>query len=190
MKERIGRRKGRTRSRTRAVRAACALLALAIAALPAIAQEEPGQTHWQTPPDTRGLPREDTAIMLSVVGTAVSAASFFASYGLGHFGLVPLFAGPSLGAMYGGLWGRALIFTGLRFAGTLALAAAAYDHDALGLAYVWVGGMALSAVIEIATVGHAVHTRNERRLAQRGLKVEAAPFALPKGGGIQVRLSF
>lgn len=190
MKDRNGRWNGRTRCRKSRVRAACAILAMALAALPAVAQEEPGQTHWQTPPDYRGLPREDTAIMLSVVGTAAAAASFLASYRLGYFGLVPLFAGPSLGAMYGGLWGRALIFTGLRFAGTLALLGAAYDHDALGLAYVWVGGMALSAVIEIATVGHAVHTRNERRLAQRGLKVDAAPFALPKGGGIQVRLSF
>jgi hypothetical protein len=125
------------------------------------------------------------------VGTTAAVASFFAAYRLGYFTLVPLFAGPSLGAMYGGLWGRALIFTGLRFAGTLALLSAAYDDDAgFGWAYAWVGGMALSAVIEVATVGNAVHKRNDRRLAQRGLRVQAAPFALPKGGGIQVRLSF
>ena len=170
---------------------ACVLLGLALSALPAAGQGQPGQTHWQTPPDHRGLPSENTAVLLSAVGTTAAVLSFFGSYRLGYMTFVPLFAGPSLGAIYGGLWGRALLFIGIRVAGTFALAAAAYDDDAgIGLGYAWVGGMALTAIIEIATVGGAVRKRNDRRLAQRGLKVEAAPFALPKGGGVQVRLSF
>jgi hypothetical protein len=171
---------------------ACALLGLALAVLPAAAQvATPGQVNRQAPSDIRGLPSDRTAILLSAAGTAAAVLSVFASHEVSSFSLVPLFAGPSLGAMYGGLWGRALLFTGLRLVGTYAFAiAASSDEAGIGLAYAWIAGMSLSAVIEIATIGKAVHDRNERRLARRGIALGVSPFAVPKGAGLNLSLSF
>ena len=33
-------------------------------------------------------------------------------------------------------------------------------------------------------------TANQAVTASRGLKVDVAPFAMPKGGGLQIRLGF
>lgn len=40
------------------------------------------------------------------------------------------------------------------------------------------------------TVKRAVHKRNEVRMARRKLSVAMAPFVMPKGAGVQIRLSF
>jgi len=186
MTKRTERRKDGRKPGLRTLTAAGLLLGLAIAFVPAAAgQELPAAL------DYHGLPSARTAVTLSVVGTLGAVLSASASNSLGIMALMPLFAGPSLGAMYGGLWGRALLFTGLRAMGTYALVAAALrdEEDAYSLAMVWVGGMAVTAVIETATVGRAVHRRNER-LARRRMNLDLTPFALPKGAGVQVRLSF
>jgi len=192
MKDRIEGPEGRRTSGKGRPLVACALLGLALAVLPAAAQDPaPGQVHRQASPGYRELPSERTAILLSAAGTAAAVLSVFASRELSSFSLVPLFAGPSLGAMYGGLWGRALLFTGLRLVGTYAFAVAAISDEAgFGLAYVWIAGMSLTAVIEIATIGKAVHSRNERRLARRGITLGVSPFAVPKGAGLNLSLSF
>lgn len=52
------------------------------------------------------------------------------------------------------------------------------------------GGMALSAIYDIATVKKAVNKRNQAKLARRKLDVALAPFAVRKGAGVQLRLSF
>ena len=84
------------------------------------------------------------------------------------------------------------MWTGLRTVGTFVLLGIALedDEEGPGAVYAWIGGMALSAIIEMATIGKAVRKHNERLLARRGLNVAVAPFALPKGAGIQLRLSF
>ncbi|NTV80925.1 MAG: hypothetical protein HGA24_05835, partial [Candidatus Aminicenantes bacterium] len=65
------------------------------------------------------------------------------------------------------------------------------DHGAtLPLAYGWLGGMAASAVLDMVTVGRTVRRHNQTILARRGLNVDVSPFAVPKGGGLQLRLSF
>jgi hypothetical protein len=198
MKDPVRGRKGGVRRYLACI--ASAVLGLGLVVLPAAGQDRPAdQAHWQTAADDyRGLPSPATALTLSAVGTAAAIAScVFAgklsrrSY-LGYIAIVPLLAGPSLGAMYGGCWGRAWLWTGLRTAGLImvvAIVQADFDHDE-GPNYVLIGGMALSAIIEMATVGKAVRKHNDRLLARRGLNVGVSPFALPKGAGVQLRLSF
>jgi len=159
-----------------------ALLGLGLVAAPAVGQETPGG----------GLPSENTALALSAIGTIAAVASTFVWLG-GYGNILAWSALPSLGFMYGGCWGRGLLTTGLRLGATFLVFGYALNHDEdnlAGLGYAYLGGMALSAIIDIATVKKAVHKRNEARLARRGLKLGVAPFALPKGGGIQVRMSF
>ena len=63
-------------------------------------------------------------------------------------------------------------------------------HTATGLGYAFGVLMAATAVYDLATVKKTVHRRNEVRLARRKLKVAVTPFALPRGAGVQVQLSF
>jgi hypothetical protein len=193
MKARDKRTGDKGRLRTMGRWALCAMLGAALAGLPAAAQQAGGdKVPWREHADGAGLPSEDTAFTLSVVGTVAAGLSPICGRYLGWTALIPLFAGPSLGAIYGGCWGRALLFTGLRLAGTFAAAAALFDDDfgSDGAAYAWIGGMVLSAVIETATIKAAVRKHNRAVLNRRGVKFDAVPFALPKGGGIQIRLSF
>ena len=171
--------------------AACAVLGLGLVVLPAAGRDRPAdQAHWQTNFDYRGLPSESMAVALSVIGTAAAVASL--SSDNGWLALAGLSVGPSLGFMYGGCWGRGLMTSGLRLGATIAVVVYALEHDedGPGLGYAWIGGMALSAIIDMATVRKAVRKHNDRLLARRGLNVGVSPFALPKGAGVQVRLSF
>jgi hypothetical protein len=130
------------------------------------------------------------ATALSVIGTAAAVASWYSRNG--YVILAGLALGPSLGFFYGGCWGRGLLTAGLRVVATYAVAAIALgDHGAgPALAYGWLGGMAASAILDMATVGPAVRRHNQTILARRGLNVDVSPFAVPKGGGVQLRLSF
>ncbi len=171
--------------------AASALLALGLVVLPAAGQDRPAdQASWQKDVDYRGLPSESMAVALSVIGTAAAVASLYSHNG--WVALAGLSLGPSLGFMYGDCLGRGLLTSGLRLGATIAAVLYSVEHDEAGpgLGYAWIGGMALSAIIDIATVGKAVRKHNDRLLARRGMSVGVAPFALPKGAGVQVRLSF
>ncbi len=189
MADRTREKKGGSGGRVRL--AACALFGLGLIVLPAAGQDRPAdQASWQKDVDYRGLPSESMAVALSVIGSAAAVASLYSdNWGVALAGLS---LGPSLGFMYGGCWGRGLMTSALRLGATIALATYVLDHDEAGpgLAYVWIGGMALSAVIDAATVRKAVRKRNDRLLSRRGLNVGVSPFALPKGAGVRVRLSF
>ena len=137
------------------------------------------------------LPSENTAMALSVIGTLAGVTAFFTD--ASWFSLGGIALGPSLGFMYGDCWGRGLMTAVLRFGGTIAAMVAALkndESDLSALAWAWIGGMTASAVFDVATVKRAVHKRNEVRMARRKLSVAMAPFVLPKGAGIQLRLSF
>ncbi len=175
--------------------AAGAFLGLTLAVLPVLGQDQPaGQAATQRTAVYVGLPSENTALMLSALGTFAAVASIWApAAGRDWLFLGTLTIGPSLGFFYGGCWGRGLVSAGLRFGGTVAVVAVALANDeedlsALGLA--WVGAMAVSAVYDIATVKKAVRRQNARRMARRGVQVGVSPFALSKGGGVSVSLSF
>jgi hypothetical protein len=181
------------RDRWRGVRrpAACAFLGLGLVVLPVAGQSRPaGQVQPLTDAAYHGLPSETMAVTLSVIGTAVAAASLWS--GNGWVMLAGLSIGPSMGFLYGNCWGRGFFSAGLRLGATFALAAFALSDDehseTFGIA--WIAGMAASAIIDMATVKMAVRRHNDRILARRGLNVAVSPFALPKGAGVQVRLSF
>jgi hypothetical protein len=110
----------------------------------------------------------------------------------GYVILAGLTLGPSLGFFYGGCWGRGMLTAGLRLGATVALVYAAMSNDSLApaLAYGWLGGMAASAILDMATVGQAVRRHNQARLARRGFNIDMTPVAVPKGAGVQLRLSF
>jgi hypothetical protein len=184
-------RRGRTGTLSRGL--LIALLGLGLVAAPAVGQETPGGGQPpQAASQYNGLPSENMALALSAIGTIAAVASMFVWLG-GYGNILAWSALPSLGFMYGGCWGRGLLTTGLRLGATFLVLGYAFNHDEdnlEGLRFAYLGGMALSAIIDIATVKKAVHKRNEARLARRGLKLAVAPFALPKGGGIQVRMSF
>ncbi len=198
----------RKAARRRGLRLSATVLALNLAAAPLLAQALPGA---QTPSavDSRSLhlPSEKTAFTLSLSGTLVSYGLLFISMGSGGTGDAPsevssgiglagiagAMVGPSLGSFYGGCWGRGLLMSGLRLGACMAVLAYSLNHDeenltALGIGLV--GVMVASSVYECATVKSAVRKHNAAHMANRGLNVVLAPFALRKGGGVQVRLSF
>jgi hypothetical protein len=125
-----------------------------------------------------------------VIGTLGAVASLFSQNG--YVALGGLALGPSLGFFYGGCWGRGMLTACLRLGATYAAVAIALSDRGAGpaLAYGWLGGMAASAILDMATVGRAVRRRNQALLTRRGLNVDLSPVAVPKGGGVQVRLSF
>jgi hypothetical protein len=137
------------------------------------------------------LPSENTAFTLSAVGTLAGVVMPLMSREWGWGILATWCVGPSLGFLYGGCWGRGLATAVLRFGFTLAVAVAAFNdetNDSLG--YAWIGGMAALAALDLATVKRAVRNRNRRRMAGRGLQLDVSPFAVPKGAGVRLRLSF
>jgi hypothetical protein len=136
-----------------------------------------------------GLPSENTAILLSVLG---SAAGVLSAYSRNDYAfLTCLTIGPSLGFFYGGCWGRGILTAALRLAATAtAVAVALGDDDIVATGYLWVGAMIGTSILDIATVKRAVRRHNAAAMARRGLTVDVAPFAARKGGGIQVRLGF
>ena len=189
MADRTGKKKGGFGVPVRL--AVCALFALGLVVSPVAGQEQPaGQARWPSDFDYRGLPSESMAVALSLIGTAGAVASLYSDNG--WVALAGSSLGPSLGFMYGGCWGRGLITSALRLGATIAVVLYSVEHDEAGpgLGYGWIGGMALSAIIDVATVRKAVRKHNNRLLARRGLNIGVAPFALPKGAGVQVRLSF
>jgi len=135
------------------------------------------------------LPSESKAMALSVIGTAAAVASAFT--GEPYAFLTCLAVGPSMGFFYGGCWGRGLLTATLRLAGTFAAVAVALnDENGPAAASIWLGAMIGTSLLDIATVKSTVRRHNAKVAARRGLNVDVAPFALPKGGGLQVRLAF
>jgi hypothetical protein len=133
-----------------------------------------------------GLPSANIAFGLSVAGTVAAIASMYS--GEWHVAWTGTTFGPSLGFFYAGCWGRGLLSAGLRFGVNLALVLN-YDHsDSWGL--VWLVGLAGSAILDMATVKRAVLRRNECMRARRGLQLDLSPFAVPKGGGVRLQMSF
>jgi len=188
MRDRTGVMKGRMGGCFR--RATGLFVGSVLLVLPVVAQERPvGQWPQQTPVVYSRLPSENTALTLSVVGTVATLASFYTRNGYLVWGGIVF--GPSLGFFYGDCWGRGLLSAGLRFGASLAAIAVAYEDDLSDTwGYVWLGGMALSTIVDLATVRRAVHRQNERRMARRKLNLDVSPFAMPKGGGVQLKLSF
>jgi hypothetical protein len=168
------------------------VLGLALVTAPVAAGEAPAFNLSQKPPGavaTVTLPSENTAVYLCVLGSV--AAFFSAASQNGIVFLTALGLGPSLGFFYGGCWGRGLLTATLRMGATFGLIALAYsDEVSSNFAYVWLGAMVGSALIDVATVRGSVRRHNARVMARQGLKVDVSPFAMPKGGGVQVRLAF
>jgi len=135
------------------------------------------------------LPSENSAVFLSVLGTVAAVASGYSQNG--YVFLTAVAVGPSLGFLYGGCWGRGILTAVLRIAVTYGVAALAFGDEAgCSLGYIWIGTMIGTSLLDIATVRRTVRRHNEAVTARRGLKVDVSPFAMPKGGGIQVRLGF
>ncbi len=161
-----------------------------------------------SPPTARSLslPSEGTAFTLSLAGTLAGWGLLLASTGrdtwdtpseassaLTCVAIAGLMAGPSLGYFYGGCWGRGLLMTAVRVGvslGVLAYSLNNDEEDLTGLGYAYLGVLLGTAIYECATVKSAVRKHNAAHMAQRGLTVAAAPFVLPKGAGLHVRLSF
>jgi hypothetical protein len=168
------------------------VLGFALVSAPLAAGEVPAFNLAQKPPGAVAavtLPSENTAVYLCVLGSV--AAIFSAASQNGIIYLTALGLGPSLGFFYGGCWGRGLLTATLRVGVTFGLLALAYsDEVSSNIAYVWLGAMVGSALIDVATVRGSVRRHNARVMARQGLTVDVSPFALPKGGGVQVRLGF
>lgn len=179
-----GQRKGLGR------RIAGILAGLALALVPVFGQSPSfSLAQGQPAPADYRLPSESTAVALAVIGTAVAVASLASENGWVF--MAGLAFGPSLGFFYGGCWGRGLLSSVLRLGVTVAAVAWILEDDESATpGYLWLGAMATSVVFDILTVKRAVHKRNESIRARRGAKVGVSPFALPKGGGIQLQLSF
>jgi hypothetical protein len=174
------------------MRALGILLGLAVAVMPAVGQVQADDlVKLRASSAAYGLPSEGMATALSVIGTAAAVAGLFSYNPWVMLGGLAL--GPSLGFLYGGCWGRGLLTAGIRFGATFAFAAFALSNEDGGVAAVasaWLVSMAGSAILDMATVGRAVRRQNRARLARRGIQVDLSPLAVPKGGGLQVRLSF
>jgi len=186
------------------------LLAICFASTLLAGQEEPGGPATpRTSPPLLKLPSEKTAFILSLIGTAVAASFTFITMNrrtndvidesalLENLSYLSMFAGPSLGSFYGGCWARGLLMTGSRVAVTFALGFTALiqvlegeERYSRGLDYTFWGFMAATAAFELATVKKAVHRRNAGRMARRDMKLALIPFALPKGAGVRVQMSF
>jgi hypothetical protein len=185
-------RTGTTRARkTCGGLTAAFLVALALMTGPVYGQA-PGFSPGQRMPTggfSTGLPSENTAIWLSVIG---SAAAVLSPYTRNDYAfLTCLTIGPSLGFFYGGCWGRGLLTSTLRLAATVATVAVSLsDEGGCAPGYIWLGTMVGTAILDIATVRGTVRRHNAALMARRGLKVGVSPFAVPKGGGFQVRLAF
>jgi hypothetical protein len=194
------------RARGRAAGFTCALLGLVLAAAPLPGQDTAvAPALPQSDPDLPRLPSEKTAFKLSLYGSlapfGLSALMAivqqsdmdWGSPGLDIAALVMLCSGSSAGFLYGGCWGRGLLMAGLRLGATAALIAYTLnwdERDNTVLVLTYLGGMAGSIVFDLATVKKAVRKHNQARLAKRGLSVALSPIALPKGAGVQLRMSF
>jgi len=167
------------------------LLGLCLVVVPVVGQ---GPNEGQAPVSPGvaypGLPSANTAFGLSVAGTVAALASMYSRNG--YVAWAGIAFGPSLGFFYGGCWGRGLLSAGLRVGVTFAAIAAFLtdDHLSASWGFVWLGGLAGSAILDLATVKRAVLRRNARVRARRGLQFDMSPFALPKGGGVRLQLSF
>jgi hypothetical protein len=173
------------------MRALSILLGLAVAVLPVVGQVQADDlARLRASSAAYGLPSDSVATALSAIGTAAAVAGLFSDSPWLALGGLAL--GPSLGFLYGGCWGRGLLTAGLRFGATFAFAAYALSNEGMGewAVSAWLVGMTGSAILDMATVGRAVRRQNQARLSRRGLQVDLSPFAMPKGGGLQVRLSF
>lgn len=161
-----------------------ALIAVALMTVPAFGQSPRFDLAGGTP-----LPSENTAMALSLIGSAAAVASVYSQNGYAF--LTCLTVGPSLGFFYGGCWGRGLLTASLRLAGTFAAVAIALNDDTgLATGYIWFGAMIGTSLLDIATVRSSVRRHNAKVMARRGFDVDVAPFAMPKGGGLRVRLAF
>ncbi len=192
MREQTRRGAGRRGRRTAPLVAALCGAALLVAPLAANGQAA-GGVRTGLAGDRSGLPSESTALALGAVGVLAGAFLPLVSSDLaGGWGLLAAWcAGPSLGFFYGGCWGRGLLTTGLRAGLTFALALAAYgDDDFVAAGSLWLGGMAATALWDLATTRRAVRNRNRRTMARRGLQLDVAPLVLRQGAGLKVRLSF
>ena len=192
--------------RRRAGGLACAVLGFCLTVGPVVSQDITGGPA--SPPIAASayrLPSEKTAFTLSLVGslvpvglTALMAMVQSSDEDFGIPGLdvaigLTLAAGSSAGFFYGGLWGRGLLMSGLRLGASILVVyyAMYYDErDNTWLGVAWLAGMAGSIIFDLATVKSAVRKHNRARLAERGLNIAVSPFALPKGAGVQLRLSF
>ncbi len=185
-------------------RAACALIAFGLIVVPAISQDVAGSPapRQSAGPQPR-LASERTALTLSLIGSLIPVGlialmSLSPDEDFGIPGLyipmaLTLFAGSSAGYFYGGCWGRGLLTAGLRLGATYLVVAYVLEHDEDDngtLALTYLAGTVGSIIWDLATVKKAVRKRNQTRLAKRGLSVDVAPFAAPKGGGVRLRLSF
>jgi hypothetical protein len=132
------------------------LLGLALVMAPAYGQNPEFNLTQAQQGGGYGLPSENTAMALSVLGSVAAVAIVFSENA--WIAVAGLSFAPSLGFMYGGCWGR--------------------------------GMMAASLVYDLATVRSSVRKHNAAIMARRGPKVGVSPFAMRKGGGVQVSLSF
>lgn len=192
MKEQTRRGAGRARRRTVPLVAAFCGAALLVMPL-ALNGQAAGGLRTGLAGDRSGLPSENTALALGAVGALAGAFLPLVSSDLaGGWGLLATWCvGPSLGFFYGGCWGRGLLTAGLRAGLTFVLALAAYEDDNfVAIGSLWLGGMAGTALWDLATTRRAVHNRNRRIMARRGLRLDVAPLVLRQGAGLTVRLSF
>ena len=182
---------------------AAEFLVACLLAAPLTAQDDIGaQASSPVTAESLGLPKEKTAFTLSLTGALASWGLMLVSIAvapedvpseMGVAAVAGIMIGPSLGCFYGGCWGRGLLMTGLRVG--VSMAAIAYslendEEDNTAVGVLMVGTLIGSAIYECATVKSAVRKHNAARLAKRNLKLAVAPFAVRRGAGLSVQLSF
>lgn len=186
---------------------AAAFLVACLLVAPLTAQDDAGaQGDSTVTAKSLGLPKEKKAFTLSLTGTLASWGLMLVSFvpatgdapsetssALGIAGVAGIMIGPSLGSFYGGCWGRGLLLTGLRVGVTM-LAIGYFmendEKDNTAVGALMVGALIGSAIYECATVKSAVRKHNAAHLAKQNMKIAVAPFAVRKGAGLNVQMSF
>ena len=168
------------------------VLGICLASMPVMAQgdEAPAQA-----PKIPGLKSPAMAFSLSLAGTLLSWSGLLAEVPGAWLGV---FIGPSLGYIYGGFWGRALLGTGLRAVAALGMFGGligsfdAYPGHSSSAEGVMLGSAAVfiaSSLWDILSAPVLIQRQNARL---RETHLAMTPFFLPqsKSVGIQVSFSF
>lgn len=160
--------------------------------LPANGQETPAFPGLQqASAGPARLPSESTAATLSWIVTGASFVMLFMpDTTVATLGAIGTLLGPSLGYSYGGCVGRGLLGLLLRVGVDLVAIGVAYEKDDPGVGAAMIGVIVGATVLDAALVKSTVRKHNRDIMARRRVTFAVAPFALPKGAGVRLNLSF